>query len=80
MVISVKINSFLLNPDSYWGYHQPMRKYIAGKLDKANGIFSEDLGMLERIYTLELYIRFLNAGANNQETYRYINTVQFRNY
>jgi len=65
MVISVKINSFLLNPDSYWGYHQPMRKYIARKLDKANGIFSDDLGMLERIYTLELYIRFLNAGANN---------------
>jgi len=57
-----------------------MRKYIARKLDKANGIFSEDLGMLERIYTLELYIRFLNAGANNQEAYRYINTVQFRNY
>jgi len=57
-----------------------MRKYIAGKLDKANGIFSEDLGMLERIYTLELFIKFLKGEGKNKEASRYINTAEFRNY
>lgn len=80
MVISVKMNAFLLNIDTYEGSHQPMAKYIAGKLDKANGIFSENLGMLERIYTLELFIKFLKGEGKNKEASRYINTVEFRNY
>jgi hypothetical protein len=36
--------------------------------------------MLERIYTLELFIKFLKGEGNNKEASRSINSAEFRDY
>jgi len=65
-IVSVRVNEFLQDVNNYQGFHQPMVSYIAHHLKRTESTSSKEFGSLERLYMLELFIRYLNTFEGSQ--------------